>query len=159
MRGAVCLIALAATLAASGPALAQVSDADLVQQLRAGIQADRQALVAANLELTEAEGGVFWPLYREYRGEMAKGGDRLQKLILDYAAVWESSTPEQAKAMVDEMMAIEEQQHKIRKSYLPKFRKVLPEIKVARLRQIENKIAAIIKIGLADAIPLIAAPE
>jgi polyhydroxyalkanoate synthesis regulator phasin len=159
MKVCVFVLALAAALAPAGPALAQVSDADLVQQLRADIQADRQALVTANLGLTDAEGEAFWPLYRAYRGEMSVTGDRLQKLILDYAAVWESPTPEQAKAMVDEMMAIEKQEHKVKNSYVAKFRKVLPEIKVARLLQIENKIDAIIMIGLADAIPLIATPE
>jgi len=42
---------------------------------------------------------------------------------------------------------------------LSKFRKVLPETKVARLLQIENKIDAIINYGLADAIPLIEAGD
>jgi hypothetical protein len=32
---------------------------------------------------------------------------------------------------------------------------VLPEVKVARFLQIENKLDAVVKIGLADAIPLV----
>jgi len=112
-------------------------------------------VVAANLSLTETEGAAFWPLYREYRGEMAKVGDRLQKLIQDYAKTYESATAEQAKAMVDEMMSIQRAELKVKESYLPRFRKVIPELKVARLLQIENKIDILIRLELADAIPLI----
>jgi hypothetical protein len=148
------IIVLAFAMSASA-VLAQVSETDQLQQLRADIAANRQAVVAANLGLTDAEGQAFWPLYREYRHTMAGVTDRLQKLIQDYARIYESPTTEQATAMVDEMIAIQQQELKVRTSYLPKFRKVLPEIKVARFLQIENKIDAIIKLQLADAIPLI----
>jgi len=154
------VVVLAMALVVCAPTvLAQVSETDQLQQLRGEIQADRQAVVAANLKLTEAEGAAFWPLYREYRGDMAKLGDRLQKLIQDYAVTYESATAEQAKAMVDEMMSIQRADLKVKESYLPKFRKVLPEVKVARLLQIENKIDILIKLELAGAIPLIGAAK
>jgi len=86
---------------------------------------------------------------------MAKAGDRLQKLIQDYARVYDTATNEQAKPMVDEMLAIQQAELKIKESYLPKFRKVVPEVKVARFLQIENKIDALIKLELAADIPLI----
>jgi hypothetical protein len=44
---------------------------------------------------------------------------------------------------------------KRKKSHLSKFRKVLPEVKVARLYQIENKIDAAIRVELASGISLI----
>ena len=138
---------------------AQMSETDALQQLRANIQADRQAVVAANLKLTDGEGAAFWPVYREYRGETAKVGDRLQKLIQDYARVYDTATAEQAKLLVDEMMAIQRADLTVKEAFLPKLRKVLPEVKVARFLQIENKIDAMIKYELADAIPLIGAPK
>jgi polyhydroxyalkanoate synthesis regulator phasin len=94
-------------------------------------------------------------LYREYRGELAKVGDRLQKLIQDYAVTYETATAEQAKAMVDEMLSIQRAELKAKETYLPKFRKVIPELKVARFLQIENKIDTLIKLDLAANIPLI----
>ena len=144
-------------LAGSPAALAQVSDTDLLQQLRADIQTDRQAVVAANLGLTDTEGEAFWPVYREYRNDMGMVGDRLQKLIQDYAAAYPDVSAEQAKSMVDEMLDIQHDGLKVRKSHVSKFRKVLPEAKVARFLQIENKIDAIVNLGLADSIPLVEA--
>jgi polyhydroxyalkanoate synthesis regulator phasin len=150
----VLVLAVAFVVGAPG-VLAQASETDQLQQLRAEIRANRQAVVADNLGLTDAEGTAFWPVYRQYHEEIAKVGDRLQKLIQDYAKVYDSATAEQAKAMVDEMMSIQGAELKVKESYLPKFRKVLPEVKVARFLQIENKIDTLIKLDLAAEIPLI----
>jgi hypothetical protein len=159
MKGKICFIVLAAVLIGAMPAIAQVSDTDYLQQLRTDIQSDRQALVAASLGLTDEEGEAFWPVYRDYRSDMAKVGDRMQTLIQDYAEIWDTATEEQAKTMVNQMLAIQRDELKVRKSHLSKFRKVLPEVKVARFLQIENKIDVIVKLGLADVIPLIEAAE
>ncbi len=64
MKRTFCLIATVTILMAALPAVAQVSDADYLQQLRADIQADRQALVAASLGLTDEEGGLLARLPR-----------------------------------------------------------------------------------------------
>ena len=51
-------------------------------------------------------------------------------------------------------MIIEGLGPKLRQAYLPKFRKVLPETKVVRYYQIENKIQAALFYELAANIPL-----
>jgi len=159
MKGKLVFIVLVTVLVGALPAVAQVSDTDYLEQLRTEIQTDRQALVAASLGLTDEEGAAFWPVYRDYRNDMAKIGDRMQKLIQDFAEIWGIATEEQAKTMVNEMLAIQRDQLKVRKSHLSKFRKVLPEVKVARFLQIENKIDAIVNLGLAESIPLVEAAE
>ena len=156
--GIVLILTLCLT-AGAADVRAQMSETDALQQLRADIQADRQAVVAANLKLTDAEGAAFWPVYREYRGEMAKVGDRLQKLIQDFARVYDTATAEQAKALVDEMMAIQRADLTVKETNLPKLRKVLPEVKVARFLQIENELDAVIRLGLASDMPLIGTTE
>jgi hypothetical protein len=144
-----------ALLLGAADAHAQMSETDALQQLRADIQTNRQGVLAANLGLTDAEGAAFWPLYREYRNEVARGGDRVQKMIQDFARVYDTATAEQAKALVDEMMAVEKANLAVKEAYLPKFRKLLPEVKVARFLQIENKVDAVVKAGLAADMPLI----
>ena len=135
-------------------ATAQTTATDDMASLRAEIQADRQAIVAANLGLTDAEGEAVWPLYREFRTELAKVGDRTQKLIQDYVGAYKSMSDEQAKTMLKEMLAIQSDELKIKDSYVKKFGKVLPPVKVVRLYQIENKLDAIIRYEMADVIPL-----
>ena len=159
MKRTLVVVTLISALLGTLPVAAQVSDTDYLQQLRTDIQSDRQALVAASLGLTDEEGEAFWPVYRDYRSDMAKVGDRMQALIQNYAEIWDTATEEQAKTMVNEMLAIQRDEFKVRKSHLSKFRKVLPEVKVARFLQIENKIDVIVKLGLADVIPLIEPAE
>jgi hypothetical protein len=122
---------------------------------RAQLQTERQAIVAENLPLTEEQAKAFWPLYRDYRGELAKLGDRFATLIENYAKSYETLTDEQAKAMIDEFFAIQKEELKIKTDWVPKFGKVLPPKALARFFQIENKLDAIVRYELADGIPLV----
>ena len=60
-----------------------------------------------------------------------------------------------AKKLLNEVLAIEGAELDMRKSYVPKFEKVLPAAKVARYYQIENKIRAAVRYELAEGIPLV----
>ena len=60
-----------------------------------------------------------------------------------------------AKKLLNDALAIEASEVDLKKSYVPKFEKVLPAAKVARYYQIENKIRSVIKAELADGIPLV----
>jgi hypothetical protein len=134
------------------PVFAQSGEIALTRQV---VQTERQALVTAAMELTEQEGAAFWPLYREYRGAMAKVGDRGQALITDYAAKYATLTDADAQVMLDEMLAIDTEALKVRKDYVKRFGKILPAKRVARFFQIENKMDAVIKADLAETIPLV----
>src|SRR4029453_12269530 len=62
----------------------QDTEADLTSALeltRSSIQLRRQAIVTAVMDLTPKEAEAFWPLYREYRMGVAKGGDRASKVL------------------------------------------------------------------------------
>jgi hypothetical protein len=119
------------------------------------IRADKKLFVAHNMELTEAEAKVFWPVYEKYQDELFLLRTRTLKLINDYAEVYEKMTKDTAKKLIDEYMAIEAVHLKLRKTYLPKFRKVLPDVKVLRYYQIENKINAALMYEFAAKIPLV----
>lgn len=126
-----------------------------VQSARADIHAARTKLVAANLPLTEEEGAKFWPLYNQYRGEVSKLNDRSLALIKDFAASYDSMSDEKAAALLRQQMSIDEDRLKLKKSYLGKFEKVLPQKKVARYYQIERKLDASVQYEAAKAIPLV----
>jgi hypothetical protein len=144
---------LAVTASVAGPLRAQVQD-DLALT-RQEIQSRRQEIVALNLGLPDSLSNVFWPQYREYRADMAKNGDRLQNLILDYAKNYQSMTDQQAKQMTDEWFSIQKEQLDIRKKWIDKFQKILPAKTVARFAQIENRLDTIVSAGLMEQIPLV----
>ena len=137
--------------------LTQDKPSDNMQILREKIKADKKLVVAANLELTESEAKGFWPVYEQYQKDLATINQRIVKLIESYAADYRTKTltDEKAKKLTDEMVAIEQAEAGLKTSFVPKLRKVLPERKVARYLQIENKIRAIVKYELAGAVPLV----
>ena len=139
---------------AAVPAVSQEKPADNMQLVLEKIRADKKLLVAENMELTESEAKGFWPVYERYQDELFLLRVRTLKLINDYAEAYEKMTNETAKNLLDELVTIETLGPKLRQAYLPKFRKVLPEVKAARYFQIENKIQAALMYELAAKIPL-----
>ena len=123
--------------------------------LREKIKADKKLVVAANMDLTDAEAKAFWPIYQEYQGNLAKINERIGKLIVEYAQNYQSMTNEIAEKLMKESMAVEKERLTLKESLMPKFQKALPAIKAARYYQIENKIQAVVQYGLADSIPLV----
>jgi hypothetical protein len=139
------------------PALTQDKPADNMQILREKVKADKKLLVAANMELTESEAKGFWPVYEEYQKDLTAINQRIVRLIESYAADYRANTltDEKAKKLIDELVAIEQAEAGLKTSFVPKLREVLPERKVARYLQIENKIRAVVKYELADQVPLV----
>lgn len=137
------------------PSMAQEKPADNMQLVREKIQTDKKLFIAQNVNLTESEAKVFWPVYEDYQKELDKLVDKTVKLIDNYAANYQTMTEEAAKGLINGYLAIETERVTLMKSFLPKFRKVLPEKKVARYYQLENKIDAVVNYGLAKQIPLV----
>jgi len=151
------LATLGMVMAMVVPGISQEKTAGDMQILREKIRADKKLLVAENMQLTEAEAKAFWPVYDQYQAELFLLRTRTMKLINDYADAYEKMNNDTARKLVDELVNIENLGPKLRQEYLPRFRKVLPEVKVARYYQIENKIQAGLMYELAENIPLMKA--
>lgn len=137
------------------PALSQEQPADNMQLVREKMHADKKLFVAENMQLTEPEAKAFWPVYDRYQHELDRLLERTSKLYMEYSKNYETLSDETAKKLVDDALAIEEQRLQLKRSYLPEFRAVLPEKKVARYYQLENKIQAATSYELATRIPLV----
>lgn len=137
------------------PVRAQDRAADNMEIVREKVRADKKLFIAANMGLTEAEARAFWPVYDDYQKALDKLNALTGKLIEDYAQNYESMSDMVAKTIVDDHLAIEMERVKLMQSYLPRFRQALPERKVARYYQLENKIRAVVNFELARKIPLV----
>ncbi len=158
-RAVVIGMVLAVIMLFAATAIAQDKSADNLQIFIEKIRADKKLLVAENMQLTDSEAKAFWPVYEQYQNELFLLRMRSAKLIRDYADSYKKMTNETAKKMLEEYLTIESLALKLRKTYLPKFEKVLSPMKTARYYQIENKIQAALYYELAQNIPLIKAAE
>jgi hypothetical protein len=147
-------LALMLLLLTALPVIAE-DKAGSMDDLRDAIQADKKAYIAEYLQLTQAEGKEFWPYYNSYQFDLQKINDRLIKLIDDYAKTYQNISDQSAIKMVEEYLAIERDQLKLKDLYFRTLRKTLPVKKVIRYLQLENKINALANFELAAKIPLV----
>ena len=160
MKSVVSMIIAGAILFAV-PAFAQTEGtADTnMQILMDKVKADKKLLVASNMDLTDAEGKSFWPLYEAYQKDLQQVNERLGKTIATYAEAYNQGkgtiSNDTAKKLLHEVISIEEQEVKLKRANAEKVGKVLPAAKTARYIQIENKIRAVIKFEIARQIPLV----
>ena len=155
------LILVAALAAPVVPAIAQdkpMSNTEM-EILRQKISADKKLVVASNMDLSEPEAKAFWPIYNAYQKDLQQINERIGKVLATYAAAYnqgKGSIPDAtAKKLLDEMVAIEEAEVALKRSYIPKLNAVLPAGKVARYIQMETKIRALVRFDLAANVPLV----
>jgi len=138
----------------SVPTWAQ-STQDYIEVERGLLHAERKAVVAKAMVLTDEEAKVFWPLYNEYNEQVYKSKTKKVKVIADYADNFDNMTDARADEIMSNNMAADLELLKLKINYYKKFKKILSPSKVARYFQIEAKIDAMINAELAVQIPLI----
>jgi hypothetical protein len=150
------LLATALTLALAAPlyGAGEAAKAEM-DVLRESIRADKKAVVAAGLTLTDEEAARFWPLYDRYQKELTAIHDRLVKVIEEYGASFPDVSNEKAMKLTEDYLAAESDRAQLRRKYLAELAKALPGRKVMLFYQIENKIDAIVRYDLAAGIPVV----
>jgi hypothetical protein len=154
------LLALSLTISAVAQNLSvqkpdSISNEDALRVTRDQVQTDRKPLVAKAMDLTDDEARVFWPIYDDYKAELAKLSDRSIKLVADFGANYRDLTDAQAVDMTHEYFAIEQERLNLREKYFEKFAHALPGKRVARFFQVERRLDAVVTLNLAQAISLV----
>jgi hypothetical protein len=156
LAGLVLAIAAMMMILTASPAISQDMSTDNMQILLDKVKADKKLLVAANMQLSESVAKGFWPVYEDYQKDLMAINERIASLIVSYADSYgaETFTNEKAKALTAELVSIQILETELQSSYVPKLNQVLSPKQVLVYMQIENKIRAAIKYGLAAEIPL-----
>jgi hypothetical protein len=125
-----------------------------IQLLKSNVRAQKKQIVAANMDLTEAEAEKFWPVYNQYAADLATIYDTKIALFQEYLENYDSMSGEQAESYLRRRAAVEEDMMQVRLKYLPQFRKVLTGRETALFYQIDWRLDLMINLQLAQA-PLI----
>jgi len=130
------------------------SDQD-IQMLRQDIRSQKKQLVAANLQLTDAEAVKFWPVYDAYTQETIKIGDQRYALIKEYAQTYDTMTDAQAKSLIKRWANVDQAFIALRLQWMPKFEAGLPGKKSAAFFQIDRRLGLLLDLQLASMIPMV----
>ena len=125
-----------------------------IKLFRKNLQSERKQIVAANMNLTDAEAEKFWPVYDRYAADLAKINDQKAALINEYWQTFDTMNSEQAESYVRKRGAVEESIMQLRLKYIPIFGKVLSGRQTALFFQIDWRLGLMIDLQLAK-MPLI----
>jgi hypothetical protein len=156
MKGTILFLTVFLMLS-TAPLLAQEKPANNLEIVHEKLKADKKLNVAKYMDLTESEAKKFWPVYDEYQKDLDALNRRLINLLQSYAADYrnKSLTDEKAKKLLDEWIALENDDVKRRASFAPKVLQALPAKKAARYLQIENEYRILVRYDLAATVPLV----
>ncbi len=126
-----------------------------VELVRSDIKTQKAAIIARNMEFTQAEAVRFWPLYRQYDLDLNRLHDQRFALIRSYVAICDRLTDKQARKLADEVLSLEAKRTALKRTYFNKLARVITAQKALRFFQIENQIDTAIDLGFAASLPLI----
>jgi hypothetical protein len=122
-----------------------------IQLLKSDLRSQKKQIVAANMDLTDAEAEKFWPVYDRYAADVAKVYDTKISLFQEYLENYQTMSGDQAESYLRRRATVEEDMMQLRLKYLPEFRKVLTGREEARFYQIDWRLDLIINLQLAQA--------
>jgi len=122
-----------------------------IQLLRKNLRSREKQIVAANMNLTDADAEKFWPVYDHFASDLAKIYDRKIALVNGYLENFETMNGDQAESYIRSRAAVEEDVMQLRLKYVPDFRKVLSGRQAALFFQIEWRLDLMINLQLAQA--------
>ena len=140
--------------AASTAATQNTVDQD-VDLLRKDIRSQKKQIIAANLQLSDAEAVKFWPVYDQYTAELVKVNDAKYGAIKEYAANYTTMTDEHAVALTRNLLTVDQQVAQLRLKYVPLFNAVVSGKKAALFFQLDRRLVMLIDLQLASQIPMI----
>ena len=160
-------ISMAAIVALTGVSLGQTSsqtpsdnsaqrsvDQDIAL-LRQDIRSHKKQIIAANLQLTDAEAVKFWPLYDQYTAELVKINDAKYAVIKEYAINYDTLTDDKALTLTRQLLDVDQQVAQLRIKYVPLVNKVISGKKTALFFQMDRRLLMLIDLQLASEIPMV----
>lgn len=117
-------------------------------------EAEREAVLEEELDLSRRQANRFWPIYEQYRADMAAVQDRYAELVSVFANNYENLPDQLARQLIGDYFTIQNDMLEVRQRYVPLFLGAIPAPKLARFYQAENKIDTVAGLELALEIPL-----
>ena len=140
--------------ASATPAAQSNVDQD-VDLLRKDVRSEKKQIIAANLQLTDAEAVKFWPIYDQYTAELVKINDAKYGVIKEYVNNYNTLTDEHALALGRNLLNVDQQVAQLRLKYIPIVNGVISGKKTALFFQLDRRLVMLIDFQIAASIPMV----
>lgn len=156
LAAALFAVALAASPVVDAQSVAGTSEVTDVKALRAQAKtpADKKALVASTLALTDAEAKRFWPVYDAFQRRLDATNRRFS-LAIQEAVLADRISDLHARNLAKELTDIEDAESRARKTLYSATVRALPGRKAIRYLQLESKLQSGYRYEVASTLPLV----
>jgi len=148
--------ASAQSAAAGDPQTKSLNLTAYAELLRSDLRTQKVAILTEVMGFTEAEDAAFWPIYREYEGEMAKLGDERVALVAEYAKNFEQLSDEVADKLAARALDLESRRQALKGKYYQKVRSAMKARTALRFLQVEHQLLLLTDLQIAAALPIAA---
>ena len=160
---ATALVLLMAGMTAMGAQSPQASEKETktlnlsayAELLRSDVRSQKIAILTELMGFTDAEDAAFWPIYREYDGEMAKLGDERVALIAEYATNYSRLTDAVADNLAAKALDLEARRQATKAKYYERIKKALSPRTALRFLQIEQQLLLLIDLQISASLPIV----
>ncbi|MEI8114872.1 MAG: hypothetical protein WCI54_14645 [Bacteroidia bacterium] len=115
----------------------------------------KQQLVSDHMKLTEAESAKFWKIYDEYEISLREIAKKRAANVLDYADNYQNLSPERSTQLIKASLEINTSFYTLLDKTFRKVSKEISAIRAAQFYQIEFFLEGVVRVKMADEIPLI----
>lgn len=123
--------------------------------LRSDVRAQKVAILTEVMGFSETEDSAFWPIYREYDGEMAKLGDERVSLIAEYAANYSKMTDETAGKLAARAIDLEQRRQAVKAKCYERVKAALSPRVALRFLQVEHQLQLLIDLQISASLPIV----
>lgn len=123
--------------------------------LRSDVRVQKIAILTELMVFTDAEDAAFWPIYREYDGEMAKLGDERVAMIAEYAANYSALTDAIAEKLAAKALDLEARRQATKAKYYERMKKALSPRTALRFLQVEHQLLLLIDLQISASLPIV----
>ena len=136
------------------PAIGSGSVDAYIEALKSDIQAHTRKIVEVNMQMTEKEATLFWPIYDRYAYDVSKLNYERASIYDFYAANYSTMSDEQAKDLLRRQNYVDRRRLSIDEKYAREMAKVLPMRTVLRFFQIARQVDRLVSLKIMSDIPL-----
>jgi hypothetical protein len=126
-----------------------------IELMRKDVRSQKKQIIAANMNLTEAEAEKFWPIYDQYTAALTKINDTKIALVKEYLASYSTITDQQAESYVKRWAGVDESVTQLRIKYFPVFHQALSGKSTALFFQMDHRLGLLIDLQLTAQMPII----
>jgi hypothetical protein len=152
------LLALLSLPLTAAPA-AKVDDNiyNYLQLLRSDFNSAKVEIINRIMKLSAEDAKKFWPIYREYEGELGTQAIRRAEFIAEFVGSHKDGTFDNARAkdMAKRWFKVQRARLDLIEKYHGRIEKTLSSIQAGQFLQIENQLAIFIDMTIASEMPLV----